>query len=170
MDELSESRPPPSDTIAGEFVTEIFDYDDGRQVIVYVPSARPEAIVFASDGQLISPWGRLLEGADVPRSLGYIASPTRHCGSTSILLGLIRNGSQLTRSFSSRILVPGCARVSAYRSHQNARPCSVFRRVENWQLRWGFDTRNATARFSQPLLAGAISRQTQCRAGCREHT
>jgi hypothetical protein len=67
MDELSESRPEPSGAIAGEFVTETFDHDDGRQVMVYVPSARPEAIVFASDGQLISPWWRLLEAADVPR-------------------------------------------------------------------------------------------------------
>jgi hypothetical protein len=39
----------------GELVTETFDYDGGRDVTVYVPSGPPEAIVFASDGQLISP-------------------------------------------------------------------------------------------------------------------
>src|SRR4051812_40866744 len=71
MNEFSETRPEPSDAaaIAGEFVTETFDYDDGRQVMVYVPAVRPEAIVFAGDGQMISPWGRLLEAADVPSTM-----------------------------------------------------------------------------------------------------
>jgi enterochelin esterase-like enzyme len=69
MSEFFESRPEPSGAIRGEFVTETFDYDDGRQVMVYVPSVRPEAIVFAADGQLISPWGRLLEAADVPSTM-----------------------------------------------------------------------------------------------------
>ena len=40
--------------IAGEFVTETFDYDGSRQVTVYVPPAVPEAVVFAGDGQRIS--------------------------------------------------------------------------------------------------------------------
>src|SRR5690348_11506209 len=69
MSEFSESRSEPSDAIAGEFVTETFEYDGGRQVMVYVPSVRPEAIVFAADGQMISPWGRLLETADVPSTM-----------------------------------------------------------------------------------------------------
>jgi enterochelin esterase-like enzyme len=69
MNEFSESRPELSDAIAGEFVTETFAYDGGRQVMAYVPSVRPEAIVFAGDGQLISPWGRLLEAADVPSTM-----------------------------------------------------------------------------------------------------
>jgi enterochelin esterase-like enzyme len=30
---------------------------DGRAVTVYVPSAQPEAIVFAGDGELVAPWG-----------------------------------------------------------------------------------------------------------------
>ena len=54
---------------AGEFVTETFDYDDGRQVTVYVPPDRPEAVVFAGDGELISRWGVDLEVADVPPTL-----------------------------------------------------------------------------------------------------
>ena len=45
-----------SSSIAGEVVTETFDYDGGRQVTVYVPPVPPEAIVFAGDGQLISQW------------------------------------------------------------------------------------------------------------------
>ena len=53
----------------GEFVTEAFEYDGGRQVTVYVPPDRPEAIVFAGDGQGISKWGRLLEKAEVPPTM-----------------------------------------------------------------------------------------------------
>ena len=63
------SDPERPNSISGEFVTETFDYDDGRQVTVYVPPDPPEAIVFAGDGQLISRWGRLLELADVPSTM-----------------------------------------------------------------------------------------------------
>ena len=64
---LSESDGEPAKStgaVSGELVTETFEYDDGRQVTVYVPPAPPEAIVFAGDGQRISKWGRLLEKAD----------------------------------------------------------------------------------------------------------
>lgn len=55
--------------VSGELVTETFEYDSGRQVTAYVPPDPPEAIVFASDGQRISKWGRLLEKADVPSTM-----------------------------------------------------------------------------------------------------
>jgi len=55
--------------LAGEFVTETFDYDGGRQVTVYVPPHQAEAIVFAGDGQMISQWGALLDAADVPSTM-----------------------------------------------------------------------------------------------------
>jgi enterochelin esterase-like enzyme len=55
--------------IAGEIVTETFDYDDGRQVTVYVPPGPPEAIVFAGDGQMISQWGGTLEAANLPPTM-----------------------------------------------------------------------------------------------------
>jgi hypothetical protein len=55
--------------IAGEFVTETFDYDGGRQVTVYVPPAPPEAVVFCGDGQGLSRWGADLEEIDVPPTL-----------------------------------------------------------------------------------------------------
>jgi enterochelin esterase-like enzyme len=63
----AESVPEPVrvDPIAGELVTETFEYDGGRQVTVYLPPDRPEAVVFAGDGQLISQWGGYLEAADV---------------------------------------------------------------------------------------------------------
>ncbi|MBV8729559.1 MAG: esterase [Acidobacteriia bacterium] len=71
MYELSETRPELSqvDASAGEFISETFDYDDGRPVTVYVPPVLPEAIVFAGDGQMISQWGRFLEAADVPSTM-----------------------------------------------------------------------------------------------------
>ena len=56
-------------SIAGKIVTETFDYDNGRQITVYVPLDPPEAIVFAGDGQLIAPWGASLETADLPPTM-----------------------------------------------------------------------------------------------------
>ena len=55
--------------VSGEFVTETFAYDGGRQVTVYVPPDPPQAVVFAGDGQLISQWGEVLETADVPSTM-----------------------------------------------------------------------------------------------------
>src|SRR6201986_3685829 len=46
--------------VSGEFVTETFEYDGGRQVTVYIPPDPPEAVVFAGDGQFISRWGEVL--------------------------------------------------------------------------------------------------------------
>lgn len=62
-------EPARADPIAGELVSETFDYDGGRPATVYVPPDPPEAIVFAGDGQLISQWGGILEGADVPPTM-----------------------------------------------------------------------------------------------------
>src|SRR5688572_6697544 len=56
-------------SIAGEIVTERFNYDDGRQVTVYVPPGPPEAIVFAGDGQMISQWGETLKARDLPPTM-----------------------------------------------------------------------------------------------------
>jgi enterochelin esterase-like enzyme len=64
--------PPESagaDPVAGELITETFEYDGGRQVTVYVPPDPPEAVVFAGDGQLIAQWGGFLEAADVPATM-----------------------------------------------------------------------------------------------------
>ena len=59
----------PAVAVSGEFVTETFDYNGGRQVTVYVPPLPPKAIVFAGDGQRIAKWGGLLEKADVPPTM-----------------------------------------------------------------------------------------------------
>ncbi len=53
----------------GELVTETFDYDGGRKVTVSLPSDPPEAIVYASDGQLIAQWGDVLDAAAVPSTM-----------------------------------------------------------------------------------------------------
>jgi enterochelin esterase-like enzyme len=52
--------------LAGSLVTETLDYDGGRQVTAYLPQDPPEALVFAGDGQLIAPWGALLEASGGP--------------------------------------------------------------------------------------------------------
>ncbi len=54
---------------AGQLVTEALEYDGGRDITAYVPPARPEAIVFAGDGQLIASWGDVLEEADLPTTM-----------------------------------------------------------------------------------------------------
>ncbi len=53
----------------GELVTEILRYDGGRRVSAYVPADRPEAVVFAGDGQLLPAWGADLEALDLPPTL-----------------------------------------------------------------------------------------------------
>ena len=55
--------------IAGELITEVFEYDGGRPVTVYIPPDPPQGVVFAGDGQLISQWGGVLEAADVPPTM-----------------------------------------------------------------------------------------------------
>ena len=55
---------------AGQFVTETFNYDGGRQVTVYVPPAPPESIVFAGDGGWhISRLGEVLEAANAASTM-----------------------------------------------------------------------------------------------------
>ncbi|KAA0019415.1 alpha/beta hydrolase [Antrihabitans cavernicola] len=58
-----------TDSTAGEFVTETFDYDGGRQVTVYVPPRPPDAVVFAGDGASIARWGAVLERSDVTSTM-----------------------------------------------------------------------------------------------------
>jgi enterochelin esterase-like enzyme len=55
--------------VSGEFITETFDYDGGRQVTVYVPPDPPEAMVFAGDGHVLTSWAADLEGTDLPSTI-----------------------------------------------------------------------------------------------------
>lgn len=55
---------------AGALVTETFAYGGGREVTAYVPPDRPQAVLFAGDGQLIAQWGASLnEAAGVPPTM-----------------------------------------------------------------------------------------------------
>ena len=54
---------PYTGDVAGQLITQTFEYAGGRQVTAYVPPEPAEAIVFAGDGQLISQWGYVLESA-----------------------------------------------------------------------------------------------------------
>ena len=54
---------------AGELVTETLDYDGGRPVTAYVPAKPPQAVVFASDGQLIPQWGDFVAAAGAPSTM-----------------------------------------------------------------------------------------------------
>jgi len=63
--ESGETPAELTSAVSGRFVTERFEYDGGRQVTVYVPPEKPEAVIFAADGQRISKWGRILERAGV---------------------------------------------------------------------------------------------------------
>jgi enterochelin esterase-like enzyme len=67
--ESDRTSTPSTGAIPGEFVTETFAYGGGRQVTVYVPPNRPEAIVFVGDGQRISKWGQLLEKANITSTM-----------------------------------------------------------------------------------------------------
>jgi hypothetical protein len=69
IDTPDEASARPAGAASGEFVTETFDFDGGRQVTVYVPPNPPEAIVYAGDGEGISKWGPMLENAGVPSTM-----------------------------------------------------------------------------------------------------
>jgi enterochelin esterase-like enzyme len=56
-------------SMKGELVTEAFAYDGGRQVTVYRPAEKPQAIVFAADGQFLAPWGEDLAAAGGPPTM-----------------------------------------------------------------------------------------------------
>jgi len=59
------SERPSVAGVSDAFTTETLNYDGGRQVTVYVPPDPPNAIVFAGDGQALSPWAADLEKTDV---------------------------------------------------------------------------------------------------------
>ena len=52
-----------------ELVTETLEYDGGRKVTVCLPPDPPEAVVFASDGQLIAQWGDSIAAAGAPSTM-----------------------------------------------------------------------------------------------------
>jgi enterochelin esterase-like enzyme len=67
-----------------DLVTKSFDFDGGRLVTVYVPCGQVEAIVFAADGELVSPWGADLESTGGPAAL--VVGVHRHADESERLL------------------------------------------------------------------------------------
>jgi enterochelin esterase-like enzyme len=56
--------------IAGQLITETFEYDGGRQVTAYVPPGLPEGLVFAGDGGWhTSRLAEVLEAANAPSTM-----------------------------------------------------------------------------------------------------
>jgi hypothetical protein len=124
----------------GEVVTETFDYDGRRPVTVYVPADPPEAVVFASDGQLISEWGGDLEAADVP---------------STMIVGVHRLADETLRlqEYSPGTSAAGRGRDSESRCPPSAPRCSVSRRAGRWRSRSGSGIQRSTVRSSAPRRA-----------------
>ncbi len=56
--------------LAGQLVTETFEYDGGRPVTIYLPPDPPEGVVFAGDGGWhTSRLGEVLEAANAPSTM-----------------------------------------------------------------------------------------------------
>jgi len=53
----------------GELLSEVFPYDNGRVVTVYLPNRPAEAILYCGDGQLLPSWGFDLERDDLPPTM-----------------------------------------------------------------------------------------------------
>lgn len=79
-DDLGVEHRSRADAASGEFITETFEYDGGRQATVYVPPDRPEAIVFAGDGESLSRWGADLAGTGLPATM--VVGVHRHADET----------------------------------------------------------------------------------------
>jgi hypothetical protein len=91
--------------IAGQLVSERFDYDGGRQVAAFVAPDVPEAIAFAGDGQLITSWAGAPEAADLPPTMmiGAHRLDDGRCGSGSTRQARVRPLSTLPLSGSPRM-------------------------------------------------------------------
>jgi hypothetical protein len=162
----------PAGAVSGKFVTEMFSYEGGRQVTVYIPPDPPEAIVFAGDGQRISKWGRMLEKADVPSttivgvhgltdemlrlqeySPGF--APERFAAHDQFFVEDVRRWTELRFGVALPLNVP---------------QCSAPRRVESWPSRLGFGIQTSTVRSFAPRRAAVTSRLELCRVRFRAHT
>jgi hypothetical protein len=152
--------------IAGELVTETFEYDGGRQVTVYVPPDPPEAVVFAGDGQLISQWGEALEAADVPSTM--IVGAHRPDDETLRLHeyspGFDPERFGAHEKFFVETSADGRDRVLGSRWPPNAPLYAVSRPVESWPSPLGFGIRTSTVRSSALRRVEATDRPTSCQA------
>jgi hypothetical protein len=142
--------------VAGGLITETFDYDGGREVTVYLPPERPEAVVFAGDGQLISRWGGVVEAAGVPSTM--IVGAHRLADEMLRLQEYSPGFAPERFAAHERFLVETCAGGCRTRFGV-ARPatvprCSVSRRAESSRSPSDCGIRMSTARSSAPHLVG----------------
>src|SRR5207244_915168 len=154
--------------IAGQVLTETFEYDGGRQVTAYVPPAPPEAIVFAGDGQLIASWGGVLEAADLPPTM--IIGAHRLDDETLRLHEYSRGESTAAFAFDperfaahergslSGTCADGRSRASTPCCPPPEPRCSVSQRVGSLVWPWDFAIRTATARSSARRRAQVTGR------------
>ena len=162
----------PTRAVSGEFVTEKFEHDDGRQVTVYVPPAPPEAIVFAGDGQGISKWGRFLEKADLPSTM---IVGVHGLTDETLRLHEYSPGLEPARfAEHEKFFVEDVRRWTdrglAWRCRRNEPQCSASRRVESWPSLLGFGIQMSTVRSSALRLGAVTSRRGLCRVRFRAHT
>ena len=162
----------PTGAVSGEFVTETFEYDGGRQVTVYVPSDPPDAVVFAGDGQGISKWGRLFEKADVPSTM--IVGVHRVTDET-LRLHEYSPGFEPERfAAHEKFFVEDVRRwtESRFGVALPAERTAVFGVSAGGELALllGFGIHMSTVRSSAPRLAAVTSRLALCRGRFRAHT
>jgi hypothetical protein len=146
-------------SIAGELATERLEYDGGRQVTVYVPPDPPEAVVFAGDGQLIPPWGEVLETAAVPPTM---IVGTHRLADETLRLQEYSPGFDPERFAAHETFFVGEVRRwmrSRFGVALPAERTAVFRRVASWRSPSGCGTRRSTVRFSVPRQALATGRR-----------
>jgi hypothetical protein len=124
----------PTGAVSGEFVTETFEFDGGRQVTVYVPPEPPDAIIFAGDGQRIAKWGRLLEKADVPPTMivGVHGLTDETLRLHEYSPGFDPGRFAAHEKFFVETFADGRSRDSAWRGRRKAPQCLASPQVESW--------------------------------------
>src|SRR5580700_3618408 len=172
LSEPEETSSKPTGAVFGEFVTETFEYDGGRQVTVYVPPDPPEAIVFAGDGQRISKWGRLLENANAPSTMivGVHGLTEETLRLHEYSPGFEPERFAAHEKFFVKTFADGWSRGLAWRCPLNVPRCSAPRPVESWPSLLGFGIHMSTVRSCAPRLVVVTSRLALCRALFRAPT
>ncbi len=135
-------------------------------------SRKPEAIVFAGDGQGISKWGRLLEKAEVPSTMVVGVH-----GLTDEMKRIYEYSPGFApESFAAheKFFVEDVRRWTetqfTWRCPLNAPRCSESRQEESWPSHLGCGIHMSLVRCCVPRLAVDTSRLASCLVRFRAHT